>query len=281
MVMTISGNTITVHSDTRIDSAGTPVGVSVGYDEWTQRLIFAWSDYSSSNNLKTVIAYFSGYSLIFGAIENHAEAYPENYTHTPNIRWDSTSGKVLCSYVIRHGAYYGHAVMSGQISGLTVTFNPRVDVTTDFSSSVANSMIVTPDGDMIFLVQYNNEIYVCVGRVNGTSIDVGELSQITSLPLTDTRLIYHAAAKQVYIPVAWDRHYIAVGKVVGDVFDFNIIENTAVNYTRDLTITYDSDSEKAITLYTNDSPYGDHSYIINPDLPFFWTNKKYQLEVTG
>ena len=229
------------------------------YDASNQKVVVVYADTGDSVRGKVIIGTVSGSSISFGS--PLAMSF-DVVISSVDIAYDSGGGRVILAYKST-GAGNGQ-VQYGTVSGNSISYSG----TTVFEADDLDQISVDYDSNIDkFLIAYraknhSNRGHVIVGYNNGGTPAVGTEVIFDSNSVTNIKVLYHPGVSKFIIG------YADVGSgnndgncVVGTINSSNSVDLTpkvmfsqrSTNY---ITMAYDSNAEKSIIGYLNNSGQG-------------------------
>jgi hypothetical protein len=258
-VGTVSGTSISFGSSTQITTQR-PSSMAAAYDANAQKVVYFFVDaggFADGGYPNAIVGTVSGTSISFGsntAIKNASSDYL-------SIAYDSNAQKVVACWQDQGNSNYGTAAV-GTISGTSISFGAPV-VFQNASTEYTNAAFDSSNNKVVIVYQEggaNNDCYVIVGTVSGTSISFGTRVQITPNTTNNHGITYDATAQRVVITYR-DRGGSDYGKyVIGEVSGTSITLETPVVFSATTTdhpsLSYDSANSKVVISYRGTSNYG-------------------------
>ena len=259
-VSAISTTTVGVNTgSTATYENSTPYYNRAVYDASNQKVVVVYADTGDSVRGKVIIGTVSGSSISFGS--PLAMSF-DVVISSVDIAYDSGGGRVILAYKST-GAGNGQ-VQYGTVSGNSISYSG----TTVFEADDLDQISVDYDSNIDkFLIAYraknhSNRGHVIVGYNNGGTPAVGTEVIFDSNSVTNIKVLYHPGVSKFIIG------YADVGSgnndgncVVGTINSSNSVDLTpkvmfsqrSTNY---ITMAYDSNAEKSIIGYLNNSGQG-------------------------
>ena len=258
-VGTVSGTSISFGSSTQITTQR-PSSMAAAYDANAQKVVYFFVDaggFADGGYPNAIVGTVSGTSISFGsntAIKNAASDYL-------SIAYDSNAQKVVACWQDQGNSNYGTSAV-GTISGTSISFGTPV-VFQNASTEHTNAAFDSSNNKVVLVYQEggaNNDCYVIVGTVSGTSISFGTRVQITTNTTNNHGIIYDETAQKIVITYR-DRGDSNYGKyVIGEVSGTSITLETPVVFSATTTdhpsLSYDSANNKVVISYRGTSNYG-------------------------
>lgn len=169
VVGTVSGTSITFGSPLVFQSAsvGDP---SPAYDANTQKIVIAYSDFSSSGYGTAIVGTVSGTSISFGS----PVVYRSVNLDFSSATYDASAQKVVIAYKDNANSSYGTAIV-GTVSGTSISFGSPVVFENGDSRDIRSTYDTVAQKVVIAYRNASNLNYgtVVSGTVSGTSINFG------------------------------------------------------------------------------------------------------------
>jgi hypothetical protein len=252
IVGTVSGTSISFGSSVAFTSA-TAEYFSAVFDSSNNKVVICFRDADNSDNGMAIVGTVSGTSISFGSV---ATFNASNSIYV-QAAFDSTNNKVIAVCRDAGDSGKGKAAI-GTVSGTSISFGTAVE----FFSGSANYCSVAYDTNaqkavVTFNDNSNNYGKAVVGTVSGTSISFGSVVTFASASTLYGRIVYDPVAKRVVIAYAdggnSDKGTLIVGTVSGTSISFASEVVFEEGISPDISITYDSNSEKVVIAYRDQS----------------------------
>lgn len=186
VIATVSGTSLSYGSPVVI--SGNPAYYkSACYDPTTQKIIFAYSDFSV-NAAACVVVTVSGDSFSFGTDNNFLNARANGLS----IAYATAQQKVVIAYANGNNGNYGTAVV-GTVSGNTITYGTPVV----FHSAPTSEVNICYDevNQKVVISYSQNSMRAIVGTVSGTSISFGSATTIAQGSYSN--VVYDSAQQKI------------------------------------------------------------------------------------
>jgi len=257
IIGTVSGTDISFGSAVVFESAETSE-ISCVFDTNSNKVVIAYRDQGNNNYGTAIVGTVSGTSISFGTVV----VFNSGQTKFTSTVFDSTNNKVVIAYEDDANSDYGTAIV-GTVSGTGISFGSA----TVFLEASVNYVSAAYDTDaqkVVVSINNNSNNYgkAIVGTVSGTSISFGSVVTFASASTLYGRIVYDPVAKKVVIAYAdggdSDKGTLIVGTVSGTSISFGSEVVYEVGKSPNISITYDSNSERVVIAYSdqNNSDYG-------------------------
>lgn len=215
----ISGNTISF-GDEYVFNAGTTIETDLAVNNG--KLVISYKDVTNSNYGTAVVGDISGNTISFGS------EYVFNAALTSYISIDfnsELSNKFTVVYRDHANSSYGTAIV-GEVSGNTISFGNEYvfnsgssyETTLAFSKTTSDKFVVT-------YTDSNDNGFVCVGSVSGTSISFGNPSGFSSVITYYTSIAYSPTSEKIIL-VYYDADNDLGISISGEVLDSSVSFDT-------------------------------------------------------
>ena len=260
----------TVNSSDNSISFGTPVifnnaitsFIDIVFDSNSNKVVIVYTDGGNSSYGTAIVGTVSGTGISFGSEAVFESAGTNSHAAT----FDSNSNKVVVCYKDNGNSFYGTSIV-GTVSSTSISFGSAVV----FES--ANSPHISPTFD-----SNSNKVVIAysdagdstkgkaiVGTVSGTSISYGTAVEFESGNTVKNSAVFDSNSNKVVISYCdsgnSNKGKAVVGTVSGTSISFGSIVEFNAGETDDyISSTFDSNSNKVITIY-NDRSNSDHGTI--------------------
>ena len=247
-------------------SFGTPVVFGIAttnyltttFDSNSNKVIIAYSDGNNSGYGTAIVGTVdsSDNSISFGT----ATVFESADTAGTNATFDSSSNKVLVSYIDQGNSIYGTSVV-GTVSGTSISFGSAVlfkadrvtDIYSAFDTNSNKVVIAYQDRNATGSVtQYGAAV---VGTISGTSISFGTSAYFQQASTAYISMVFDSSLNKVVITYRDTANSGKGGLVIGTVsgtdisFGSEVIFKDAEVYTAPIGPAYDSNSNKVVIGY--------------------------------
>ena len=259
-VSAISTTTVGVNTgSTATYENSTPYYNKAVYDTSNQKVVVVYSDTGDSSKGKVIVGTVSGSSITFGSPVN----FQNVVIPSVDVAYDSDEGKIIFAYKST-GAGNGQ-VMFGTVSGDSMTFQSASvfeaddldQISVDYDSSVTRFLIAYRAKN------HSNRGHCIVGRYNGGTPAFGTEVIFDSNSVTNIEVLYHPGVSKFIIGYADVGSGSNNGVCVVATIDASsnsvdlkpkvMFSQRSTNY---ITMAYDSNAEKSIIGYLNNSGQG-------------------------
>jgi hypothetical protein len=177
-VLTISGTTITLGTETVVSTTYTNGMIEGAYDSVNQQIVLAWSDYSNSNDLKVALVSVSG-TTISTIAEKTVYSYGSgvgggvSQADCIAVAYDSVNQKIVVTACNNAPPFYGiNAICSITASSITVDSIYSLETYSTISGTVRSvANVYDPDTGNIVVMYSNsndgNDLYAYVFNAAG------------------------------------------------------------------------------------------------------------------
>jgi hypothetical protein len=186
-VGTVSGTSISYGTAAVVKSAAADYN-AITYDSNAQKVVAGWQDQGNSNYGTAAVGTVSGTSISFGS----SVVFQSASTEAIGIGFDSSNNKAVIAYQ-EGGAVNDGYVIVGTVSGTSISFGSRVQITTNTTQNYNVVYDSTAQKMVITYRDFSNSSYgtYVIGTVSGTSITL------------ETPTVFETAATQ-YPSLAYD-----------------------------------------------------------------------------
>ena len=169
IVGTISGTSISFGTPTQVLSSGAASSLDCAFDSTNEKIVLAYKD-PADNYIYAAVGTVSGTTISLGT----AVALESITSYYPTLAFDSTNGKMVCSYRTNDGTNRLRSIV-GTVSGTSISFGTPATIATTtvfvtascYSSGEGKVVVIYKDGGNA------NFGTAAVGTVSGTSISFG------------------------------------------------------------------------------------------------------------
>jgi hypothetical protein len=256
IVGTVSGTSISFGTAVVFESANTG-DISITYDSTTQRVVIAYRDVGNDAFGTAIVGTVSGTSISFGT----AVVFESANTSNTSITYDSNAQRVVIAYTDVDNSLFGTAIV-GTVSGTSISFGTAVVFESANTSPTSITYDSTTQRVVIAYADYGNSGFgtAIVGTVSGTSISFGTAVVFESATTANTSITYDSNAQRVVIAYKDFGNSSFGTAIVGTVSGTSISFGTAVVFesanTADISITYDSTTQRVVIAYRDDGNSG-------------------------
>jgi len=267
IVATVSGTSISF--GTRVALTGNPT-LSQGYisscfDSANNKIIVAFSEYSSSEHGKAIVGTVSGTSISFGSLVTF-EAANTDYI---DCTFDATSNRVLISYADDGNSDYGTAVV-GEVSGTSISFG--TPVVFNAGRVIRNAILHDPVNNkaVIFYRDLANSNYgaAIVGTVDSSNNSISFGTEVVFNNSGTTSFInadYDASVGKFVVAYRDSNNFgsFSVGSVSGTSISFETKVQFSATDASEEAVIYDVNSESMVISYANNNAtYAGTSFVL-------------------
>ena len=253
IVGTVSGASISFGTAVAFENASSN-NYSVTFDSNSNKVVIAYT--AGSNHGKAVVGTVSGTSISFGS----SVVFNAAATSFVSSSFDSNSNKVVIAYKDGGNSNYGTAIVA-TVSGTSISFGTEVV----FNSANTNYNATAFDSNsnkVVIAYTHSSQGVAIVGTVSGTSISFGSAAIFEASNVNRQVASFDTSSNKVVIAYQNSGNSSYGTAVVGTVsgtsisFESSIVFNAAS--TSDISISFDSNSNKLAIAYQNDgnSEYG-------------------------
>ena len=257
IVGTVSGTTISFGSEIQI-VASNGDSFSATFDTNSNKVVIAYRDSGNSSKGTAVVGTVSGNSISFGA----PVVFETGQVALTACTFDSSSNKVIISYVGITTSYYGTAIV-GTVSGTAISFGSAVV----YESAETNNLGAAFDSNSNKIVlTYNDDPSsdgtAIVGTVSGTSISFGSPVVFDTSSSLSTSVVFDSNSNKVIVAYRDAGNSSKGTAIVGTVSGTSISFGTATVFStggvEETSAVFDSNSNTVVVSYrdTSNSNYG-------------------------
>jgi len=245
----------TLGSGTTFEDSGTGYYAAT-FDSTNNKVVLIYQDWEDSSYGKAIIGTVSDNSISFGTPVVFASYESNSF----GVTYDSSNDRIVIGYSDRSSTPRGRAIV-GTVSGTSISFGSSVDLginyldhfSLTFDSTSNKVIIVFRDG------QNADAGKSFVGTVSGTSISFGSVAQFTS-QTNSLSVVYDSNADKVLVAYR-DTPNSAYGRAeIGTVSGTGISWGSEYTFnsgtTTDIAAVFDSNSNKVVILYNDESNSG-------------------------
>ena len=250
VVGTVSGTSITFGKPVIFEYAST-IKPAITYDANADKVVIAYRDNGNSNYGTAIVGTVSGTSISFGS----AVVYKSAESREVKLSYDANAQKIVLLYRDDSASNVGKG-MVGTVSGSSISFGSE----TTYSPGSINFHEITYDENaQKHVVAYMDGRYnLKVATVSGTSISFGSENEILGQnPNSGTiGITYDASAQKVVVIYGYqndNKGYALVGTISGTDITVGSASVIVNGYFYEGSITYDSDAQKNLVAYSNNS----------------------------
>jgi hypothetical protein len=271
VVGTVSGSSISFGSPVVFESDSVDQ-LAATFDSNSNKVVIVYKDTGNNYYGTAVVGTVSGTSISFGTpVVFHNQ---NNYLQKNGVVFDSNSNKVVIFFGdLTTGGKYLRGIV-GTVSGTSISFGSPVQIT-GFNASNQFGATFDSNSNKV-VVAYRGEAspdyygHAKVGTVSGTSISFGSEATFRSGRIVNPRCTFDSNSNKVVVAFVdynnGERGAAAVGTVSGTSISFGTsVFFTAVGEALDGTYTiptFDSDSNKVIIAYENNSTNPDETKVV-------------------
>ena len=282
VVGTVSGTSISFGTPVIFEASNSTLENRIIYDANAEKVVIVFQDNSSGalGQGKAIVGTVSGTSISFGTkVAITSGQTMENF----GIAYDANAQKIAISFRDYTGSNYGACVV-GTVSGTSISFGSKVV----FNSATTIKQGMTYDSTAQKIVIAYRDFgtstgNAIVGTINGTSISFGSEATFQNGPVDLVNCSYNASADRTVVAYqnSVNNNITAcVGTVSGTSISFGTAVEFDGNVQTFIGMTYDSNVQKTIIAYQDDSDGGRGKVItgtvsgtsISFDTPFTFDN---------
>ncbi len=282
IVGTVSGTSISFGTPVIFEASNSTIENRIIYDANAEKVVIVFQDNSSGalGQGKAIVGTVSGTSISFGSkVAITSGQTMENF----GIAYDANAQKIAISFRDYSGSNYGACVV-GTVSGTSISFGSK----TVFNSAITIKQGMTYDSTAQKIViayrDYGTSTgNAIVGTISGTSISFGSEATFQNGPVDLVNCSYNASADRTVVAYqnSVNNNITAcVGTVSGTSISFGTAVEFDGNVQTFIGMAYDSNIQKTIIAYQDDSDSGRGKVItgtvsgtsISFDTPFTFDN---------
>jgi len=282
VVGTVSGTSISFGTPVIFEASNSTLENRMIYDANAGKVVIVFQDNSSGafGQGKAIVGTVSGTSISFGTkVAITSGQTMENF----GIAYDSNAQKIAISFRDYTGSSYGACVV-GTVSGTSISFGSKVV----FNSAITIKQGMTYDSTAQKIVIAYRDYgastgNAIVGTISGTSISFGSEATFQNGPVDLVNCSYNASADRTVVAYqnsANNNITACVGTVSGTSISFGTAVEFDGNVQTFIGMAYDSNVQKTIIAYQDDSDGGRGKVItgavsgtsISFDTPFTFDN---------
>jgi hypothetical protein len=255
IVGTVSGTSISFGTAVVFESASTTY-IAATFDSELNKVVIAYSDNGNSYYGTAIVGTVSGTSISFGT----AVVFKSSGILFISSIFDSTNNKVVIAYRDDFNSLYGTAIV-GTVSGTSISFGSEVVFSSSSTDRPTFAYDSTSNRVVIAYKDVGNSNYgtAIVGTVSGTSISFGTAVVFANSGTSRLAATFDSVANKTVIAYQ-DEGGLSYGKlIVGTVTNDTITFGSETVFdsssSRDISTTYDSESNKVVIAYKSSS-YG-------------------------
>tara|TARA_R100000030_G_scaffold95277_1_gene82629 strand:+ start:368 stop:3031 length:2664 start_codon:yes stop_codon:yes gene_type:complete len=275
-VGTVSGTSITFGSRVEFNGGSTDLyGDSATYDPDEGKVIISYRDSGNSSYGTSRVGTVSGTSISFGSEVVFRSATCAYISST----YDSTNGKVVVAFRDDGASSYGK-IVGGDVSGTSISFDSGSGGINEktFESGRADYIRVVHDASAgVNVVAYQDDGDSQKGkvqplRIDGNGFETGTNRTFESNQIRNMGLAYDSKNQRVVISYSDDtnsfqgRAIVCNIDSVGNVNGYPSFGSTltfTTGYTGHINSTYDSNADRTIITYIDDTPDNGESVLVN------------------
>ena len=275
-VGTVSGTSITFGSRVEFNGGTTTLyGDSATYDPDEGKVIISYRDNGNSSYGTSRVGTVSGTSISFGSEAVFKSATTAYISST----YDSKFGKVVIAFRDDGASSYGKCV-GGDVSGTSISFSSGSGGISEktFESGRADYIRVTHDtagGTNLVCYQDDGDSQkgkaVCL-RIDGNGFDLGSIKVFETSNIRNMGLAYDSTNKRHVVSYSDDGDsFEGRARAVNvDTFTdetgvptFGTLHTFTTGYTGHINSTYDSNADRVIITYIDDTPDNGESVLVD------------------
>ena len=275
-VGTVSGTSITFGSRVEFNGGSTDLyGDSATYDPDEGKVIISYRDSGNSSYGTSRVGTVSGTSISFGSESVFKSATTAYISST----YDSTNGKVVVAFRDDGASSYGK-IVGGDVSGTSISFDSGSGGISEktFESGRADYIRVSHDPvGGVNLVVYQDDGDSQKGkavpcRIDGNGFDLGSIRIFEESNIRNMGLAYDSTNKRHVVSYSDDGdsfqgraraiHIDTLTDVEG-VPTFGTLHTFTTGYTGHINSTYDSNADRTIITYIDDTPDNGESVLVD------------------
>ena len=171
VIVADDGKLIATAGDNSVRGASTlaqanTYGGSIVYDTNADKYVLFFVDSGDSNKLKAKVGTLSGTTITWGSVVQASA----NQSQIPHAIFDPGNNVVVCGYKDLTDSSKGK-VVTGTVSGTSITFGTPVDVQGGSFQGTTMAMVYIPNANhnYAFIVRADNKGYCRIGKYSGTN----------------------------------------------------------------------------------------------------------------
>tara|TARA_R110002050_G_scaffold70613_4_gene152242 strand:- start:1189 stop:2655 length:1467 start_codon:yes stop_codon:yes gene_type:complete len=258
VVGTVSGTSISFGTPVIFEASNSTVQNRIIYDVNAGKVVIVFQDNSSGalGQGKAIVGTVSGTSISFGSkVAITSGQTMENF----GIAYDANAQKIAISFRDYSGSNYGACVV-GTVSGTSISFGSKVVFNSAVTIKTAMSYDSTAQKIVLIYWDYGTtQGNSRVGTISGTSISFGSEATFQNNQVDYVNCSYNASADRTVL-VYQNSNNNNITACVGTVSGTSISFGTAVEFDGNVQtfigMAYDSNIQKTIIAYQDDSDGG-------------------------
>ena len=171
VIVADDGKLIATAGDNSVRGASTlaqanTYGGGITYDTNADKYVLFFVDSGDSNKLKAKVGTLSGTTITWGSVVQASA----NQSQIPHAIFDPGNNVVVCGYKDLSDSSKGK-VVTGTVSGTSITFGTPVDVQGGSFQGATMAMVYIPNANhnYAFIVRADNKGYCRIGKYSGTN----------------------------------------------------------------------------------------------------------------
>jgi len=145
-----------------------------GAFDGTSKIVVTYREQADSDRIKAVVGTVNGTAITFGSVVTVDSTTDQNF---PTIVYDSNAGKFLLVWVHTPGTPDTMRAAVGTVSGTSISFGTRIDVSTNVKADVIQKLVYDDYAQKSVVVykENTNDPSARVLTISGTSVSAGAL----------------------------------------------------------------------------------------------------------